>query len=107
MKTRFALSVLAAVILFASGAAWVSRASAQTTLPLPPTPVQNWTMTVAPDGTTAIRGKTIEPTVLSGPDVGIRVTGMKSGQVFGTLVVRVDGKWKAVQTVGTDMTVGR
>jgi hypothetical protein len=107
MKARSFLSILALVLLFASGVVWVSRASAQTTLPLPPTPVQTMKVTIAADGTTTTIGTTIEPLVLSGPDVGIRVTGMKSGQVFGTLVVRVDGKWKAVQTIGTETTVGR
>lgn len=40
------------------------------------------------------------PNVLSGEDVGIRVTGPaeKNGKVQGTLVVRINGKWVEVVT---------
>jgi len=34
-----------------------------------------------------------EPKVLSGPDVGFRVTGMRGNTPFGELVVRVNGEW--------------
>ena len=35
--------------------------------------------------------------VLSGPDVGFRMTGMKGDTPVGQLVVRVKGEWKVVE----------
>ena len=39
----------------------------------------------------------IEPTVLSGADIGFRMHGRRGDAPVGELVVRVDGQWKAVQ----------
>jgi hypothetical protein len=38
----------------------------------------------------------VTPTVLSGPDVGFRVEGMRGDTPVGTLVVKVNGRWVAV-----------
>jgi hypothetical protein len=39
----------------------------------------------------------VTPVVLSGSDVGFRMTGHKRGTPVGQLVVRVDGEWKEVE----------
>jgi hypothetical protein len=39
----------------------------------------------------------VKPVVLSGNDIGFRMTGHKRGTPVGQLVVRVDGEWKAVE----------
>ncbi len=41
--------------------------------------------------------QSVDPVVLSGADVGFRMTGRKGDTPVGELVVRVDGKWKPVQ----------
>ncbi len=41
--------------------------------------------------------QSVEPVVLSGADIGFRMTGRKGDVPTGELVVRVDGKWKPVQ----------
>ena len=38
----------------------------------------------------------VTPTVLSGPDVGFRVEGMRGDTPVGTLVVKVNGRWVPV-----------
>ena len=38
----------------------------------------------------------VTPTVLSGPDVGFRIEGMRGSTPIGTVVVRVNGQWVAV-----------
>ena len=40
------------------------------------------------------------PIVLSGSDVGFRITARQGNTPVGTLVVRVDGKWVAVRLGG-------
>ena len=39
----------------------------------------------------------VTPVVLSGSDVGFRMTGHKRGTPVGQLVVRVNGEWKEVE----------
>ena len=39
----------------------------------------------------------VKPVVLSGTDIGFRMTGHKRGTPVGQLVVRVDGEWKEVE----------
>jgi hypothetical protein len=39
----------------------------------------------------------IDPVVLSGNDLGFRMTARKGGTPVGQLVVRVDGQWKEVE----------
>lgn len=39
----------------------------------------------------------VTPVVLSGNDIGFRMTGHKRGTPVGQLVVRVDGEWKEVE----------
>ena len=39
----------------------------------------------------------VAPVVLSGSDVGFRMTGHKRGTPVGQLVVRVNGEWKEVE----------
>jgi hypothetical protein len=46
-------------------------------------------------GSAAPRG--LNPTVLSGADIGFEVTGTRKGRPVGRLVVRIDGEWKEVQ----------
>jgi len=38
----------------------------------------------------------VTPTVLSGPDVGFRIEGMRGATPIGTVVVRVNGQWVPV-----------
>jgi len=47
--------------------------------------------------------------ILSGDDVGVRVTGQKdeNGRVAGTLVVKIDGRWVDVVTPPAVTTPGR
>ena len=35
----------------------------------------------------------VTPTVVSGPDVGFRIEGMRGGTPVGRLVVRMNGRW--------------
>jgi hypothetical protein len=46
------------------------------------------------------------PIVLSGSDVGFRITGRKGTTPVGMLVVRVDGNWVAVQLGGASTSLG-
>jgi hypothetical protein len=46
------------------------------------------------------------PIVLSGDDVGFRIEARKGTTPVGTLVVRVDGKWVAVQLGGINAKIG-
>jgi hypothetical protein len=62
------LIVLMMVIVFLAGAAW---AKGQRQTPTPP----------------------IDPTVLSGGDIGFRMVGRKGHTAIGSLVVRVNGEW--------------
>ena len=39
----------------------------------------------------------VAPVVLSGPDVGFRMTGRKGDTPVGELVVRIDGQWKRAE----------
>lgn len=39
----------------------------------------------------------VDPVVLSGNDVGFRMTARKGGTPVGQLVVRIDGQWKEVE----------
>src|SRR5476649_1226497 len=98
MKARSFLPLLVVALVFTAAGVLVSRAFAQTTTPLPPRPDPQMHITVSPNGLSVL-SMTAEPAVLSGPDVGIRVSGIRDGQVFGTLVVRVQGKWTSVQTI--------
>ena len=61
------LIVLTMVIVFLAGAAW-ANAQRQTLSPL-------------------------DPTILSGGDIGFRMVGRMGETVVGSLVVRVNGKW--------------
>jgi hypothetical protein len=61
------LIVLTMVIVFLAGAAW-ANAQRQTLTP-------------------------IDPTILSGGDIGFRMVGRKGNTVVGSLVVRVNGEW--------------
>ena len=67
------LIVLMMVIVFLAGAAW-ARAQRQ---PLTPP---------------------MDPTVLSGGDIGFRMVGRKGDTAIGSLVVRVDGKWISAES---------
>ena len=40
----------------------------------------------------------IDPTVLSGGDIGFRIIGRKGDTAIGSLVVRVNGEWIATQS---------
>jgi hypothetical protein len=100
MRARSFLSVLAVVVLFVSSVVWVSRVSAQTSKPQPPGPIESLFSGKPKVVNEFSLPAQPETKILSGPDVGIRVTGVRNGQVYGTLVVRVDGKWSAVQTLG-------
>ena len=39
----------------------------------------------------------VTPRVLSGPDVGFRVEGLRDATPVGTLVVRINGEWVAAE----------
>jgi hypothetical protein len=45
----------------------------------------------------AIRPVPVTPVVLSGDDLGFRMTARKGSTPVGQLVVRVDGEWKEVE----------
>ena len=45
----------------------------------------------------AVRPVPVDPVVLSGNDVGFRMTARKGGTPVGQLVVRIDGEWKEVE----------
>jgi len=45
----------------------------------------------------AIAPRSVPPVVLSGPDVGFRMTGVKGDTPVGQLVIRVKGEWKVVE----------
>jgi hypothetical protein len=62
------LIVLMMVIVFLAGAAWANAQRQPLTSPL-------------------------DPTVLSGSDIGFRMIGRKGNTVVGALVVRVNGEW--------------
>ena len=42
----------------------------------------------------------VTPTVLSGGDIGFRVTGRAGDHAIGTLVVRINGEWVEAQPAG-------
>jgi hypothetical protein len=42
----------------------------------------------------------VTPTVLSGSDIGFRVTGRAGDHAIGTLVVRINGEWVEAQPAG-------
>jgi hypothetical protein len=42
----------------------------------------------------------VQPTIVTGPDVGFRVERVERGIPVGTLVVKVDGKWVDAQFSG-------
>jgi hypothetical protein len=66
-----ALIVCMMLIVFLAGAAW-ANAQRQTLTPL-------------------------DPTILSGGDIGFRMVGRKGDTAIGSLVVRVNGEWIATQ----------
>jgi hypothetical protein len=45
----------------------------------------------------SVRPEPVAPVVLSGNDLGFRMTARKRGTPVGQLVVRVDGEWKEVE----------
>jgi hypothetical protein len=45
----------------------------------------------------------VNPTVLSGPDVGFRVEGQRGDVAVGTLVIRVNGQWVVADANGAPM----
>ena len=45
----------------------------------------------------AVAARPMTPVVLSGPDVGFRMTGAKGDTPVGQLVVRIKGEWKVVE----------
>ncbi|MGQ0735746.1 MAG: hypothetical protein ACT4QD_19090 [Acidobacteriota bacterium] len=51
--------------------------------------------TAYPQG--AIRPQPVEPRILTGDDLGFRMTARKGESPVGQLVVRVDGQWKEVE----------
>lgn len=68
MRLRYLILMLAAVALF-SGAG--GRATPAQVRPVEP----------------------VAPRVMSGPDIGFRVEGLRGERVVGRFVVRVDGRW--------------
>ena len=42
----------------------------------------------------------VEPRILSGPDLGFRVVGMRGNTPVGDVVIRVDGQWIAADFAG-------
>jgi hypothetical protein len=44
-----------------------------------------------------VAAQPVAPTVLSGADIGFRMTAKKGDTPVGQLVVRVDGQWKEVE----------
>ena len=46
---------------------------------------------------TAVVPNPVTPVVLSGPDIGFRMSGVKRGTPVGQLVVRINGEWKVVE----------
>jgi hypothetical protein len=49
----------------------------------------------------------VPPVVLSGPDVGFRMTGAKGDTPVGQLVVRVKGEWKVVEFGSAAVPLGK
>lgn len=45
----------------------------------------------------AVSPQPVDPVVLTGSDIGFRMTARKGGTPVGQLVVRVDGGWKEVE----------
>jgi hypothetical protein len=45
----------------------------------------------------AVQPTPVEPVVLSGSDIGFRMTARKGATPVGQLVVRVDGQWREVE----------
>ena len=45
----------------------------------------------------AVAPTPVTPVVLSGADIGFRMTGHKRGTPVGQLVVRVDGEWREIE----------
>jgi hypothetical protein len=45
----------------------------------------------------SVRPVPVDPVVLSGSDIGFRMTARKGGTPVGQLVVRVDGEWREVE----------
>jgi hypothetical protein len=44
------------------------------------------------------RARADEPNIMSGPDIGFRVEGQRNGAPTGTMVVRIDGTWRTVES---------
>ena len=55
----------------------------------------------------AIAPRAIPPTVLAGPDVGFRMTGVKGDTPVGQLVVRINGEWKVVEFGSSPLPLGK
>ena len=48
-------------------------------------------------GQTAIQPVPVPPTIMSGGDIGFRMTARKGATPVGQLVVKVDGEWREVE----------
>lgn len=48
--------------------------------------------------------RTVPVEILSGENIGFRVEARNEGSAFGTLVVRIDGKWVRAEFVRTPMS---
>ena len=48
-------------------------------------------------GQAAIRPQPVEPRILTGEDLGFRMTARKGETPVGQLVVRIDGEWREVE----------
>ena len=46
---------------------------------------------------TAVQAVPVPPTILSGADIGFRMTARKGATPVGQLVIRVDGEWREVE----------
>jgi CBS domain containing-hemolysin-like protein len=105
MKKR-SIQVAVALLVLVAFAAVVHAQMTSATLP-PSRPTE---MTITTDTQGRVLSQSASPSdplVLSGDQVGIRVAGVRNGKVFGTLVVKVDGKWSEVHVVGENTPAAR
>ena len=52
---------------------------------------------VVAHGQTAIQPVPVPPTIMSGADIGFRMTARKGATPVGQLIVKVDGEWREVE----------
>ena len=64
--------------------------------------VAGWAVTRAAAQAVAI--ERVPPRIMTSPDVGFRVEGLRGGKPVGTIVVQVNGQWVAAEIAPPNLT---